>query len=315
MSRTDFAISVQGLTKVFDGKAVVQDCSINVPYGTIYGFLGPNGTGKTTTIRMLCGLLTPDGGEGTCLGFNIRTQAPDIKRQAGYMTQRFGLYEDLTLRENLQFVAQLYEMPNPRQVATDALHRLGLEHRQNQLAGQLSGGWKQRLALAACILHQPRLLLLDEPTAGVDPKARREFWDEIHAFATQGITVLVSTHYMDEAERCHLVGYLLDGKLLISGTVPDIIAQSHLSTWRVSADNMVDVTRVLRQAPGVEMATSFGMQLHVAGVDAVLLQQAIDDVVVRYNAKAEKTHPTLEDIFIHTMSQAQTDRDVEVARP
>ena len=217
------AISVHGLTKIFNGKAVVKDCSIDVPYGTIYGFLGPNGTGKTTTIRMLCGLLTPDAGEGTCLGYNIRTQSALIKRQAGYMPQKFGLYDDLTIRENLEFVARLYEMPNPVQVATDALKRLGLEYRQNQLAGQLSGGWKQRLSLAACILHKPRLLLLDEPTAGVDPKARREFWDEIHDFASQGITVLVSTHYMDEAERCHQIGYLLDGRLLVHGPVQEII--------------------------------------------------------------------------------------------
>ena len=197
-THADLAISVHNLTKSFNGRTVVHECSIDVPYGAIYGFLGPNGTGKTTTIRMMCGLLTPDSGEGTCLGYNIRTEAPLIKRQTGYMPQRFGLYEDLTIRENLEFVARLYEMPDAHEVATGALHRLGLEHRQNQLAGQLSGGWKQRLSLAASILHEPRLLLLDEPTAGVDPKARREFWDEIHAFAMQGITVLVSTHYMDE---------------------------------------------------------------------------------------------------------------------
>ena len=214
-AKGDLAISVHGLTKSLKGREVVHDCSIDVPYGAIYGFLGPNGTGKTTTIRMLCGLLTVDSGEGYCLGYNIRTQAALIKRQTGYMPQKFGLYEDLTIRENLEFVARLYEMPSPHTVATDALHRLGLENRQNQLAAELSGGWKQRLALAACILHTPKLLLLDEPTAGVDPKARREFWDEIHDFAAQGVTVLVRTHYMDEAERCHLIGYLLNGRLLV----------------------------------------------------------------------------------------------------
>ncbi|HUY67782.1 MAG TPA: ABC transporter ATP-binding protein, partial [Alphaproteobacteria bacterium] len=234
---SNYAISVHGLCKSFGSREVVHDFSIDVPYGAIYGFLGPNGTGKTTTIRMLCGLLTVDGGEGKCLGYDIRTEAALIKRQTGYMPQKFGLYDDLTIRENLEFVARLYEMPDARGVAADALHQLGLEHRRNQLSGQLSGGWKQRLALAACILHKPKLLLLDEPTAGVDPKARREFWDEIHAFAAQGVTVLVSTHYMDEAERCTQIGYLLNGRLLVRGRVEDVIAHSNLVTWRVSTDD------------------------------------------------------------------------------
>jgi ABC-2 type transport system ATP-binding protein len=291
----------------------VRDFSIDVPYGAIYGFLGPNGTGKTTTIRMLCGLLTPDAGEGTCLGFNIRTQSALIKRQSGYMPQRFGLYDDLTIRENLEFVARLYEMPNPRQVTTDALHRLGLEHRQNQLAGQLSGGWKQRLSLAACILHAPRLLLLDEPTAGVDPKARREFWDEIHAFAAQGVTVLVSTHYMDEAERCHQIGYMLNGRLLVYGRVEDVIANAHLATWQLSTSQPGEVLRALKGQPGVEMVTSFGRQLRVAGGDAIALQAAIDELKTRYAVEAKSMPPTLEDIFVHTMSQAQGSDKEDVA--
>ena len=285
---------------------MVRDCSIDVPYGNIYGFLGPNGTGKTTTIRMLCGLLTPDAGEGTCLGYNIRTQAALIKLQSGYMPQKFGLYEDLTIRENLEFVARLYDMPDARGATSDALHRLGLSDRQNQLAAQLSGGWKQRLALAACTLHKPRLLLLDEPTAGVDPKARREFWDEIHAFAADGITVLVSTHYMDEAERCHQIGYLLDGKLLVHGSVPDIIAGSHLSTWRLDSTTPHEVMLALRNEPGVEMVTSFGTMLHVAGSDHAKLQTTLDGLKARFTVNVEATHPTLEDIFIHTMSQSRT---------
>lgn len=301
-----FAISVQNLCKSFNGKPVVRNCSLDVPYGTIYGFLGPNGTGKTTTIRMLCGLLTPDSGEGACLGLNIRTQAALIKRQAGYMPQRFGLYEDLTIRENLEFVARLYEMPNPTQTAADALARLGLEHRKNQLAGELSGGWKQRLALAACILHHPRLLLLDEPTAGVDPKARREFWDEIHAFAAQGITVLVSTHYMDEAERCHRIGYLLDGALLVHGSVQEVIAQSHLSTWRLTSEDSATVMQALQQQPEIEMATSFGTLLHVAGIDANGVKAAIDRIASKHPLSAVSVPPTLEDIFIHTMTRARS---------
>ncbi|MDR3448942.1 MAG: ABC transporter ATP-binding protein [Alphaproteobacteria bacterium] len=298
------AISVHGLTKKFAGREVVHDCSIDVPYGTIYGFLGPNGTGKTTTIRMLCGLLTPDGGEGTCLGYNIRTQSALIKRQTGYMPQKFGLYEDLTIRENLEFVARLYEMPAPAKTAQDALHRLGLEQRQNQLAGELSGGWKQRLSLASCILHAPRLLLLDEATAGVDPKARREFWDEIHAFAAQGVTILASTHYMDEAERCHMIGYLLNGRLLVHGRAADIIAQSGLVTWRIATDDPVGLKKRLEGRPGVEMVSSFGAELHVAGTDASALSATVTEITAQQGAKAEPMTPTLEDIFIHTMTKA-----------
>ena len=306
---SSLAISVHGLTKIFDGKEVVRGCSIDVPYGQIYGFLGPNGTGKTTTIRMLCGLLTPDAGEGTCLGFDIRTQAAAIKKLAGYMPQKFGLYDDLTIRENLEFVARLYDMPDPRQTATEALHRLGLSDRQNQLAGHLSGGWKQRLSLAACVLHKPRLLLLDEPTAGVDPKARREFWDEIHDFAAEGVTVLVSTHYMDEAERCHQIGYLLDGRLLVHGSVPDIIAGSHLATWHLTVPNTHEAMQQLKTQAGVEMVTSFGTSLHIAGDDAETLGKTIDAFCAQNNVKAEKAPPTLEDIFIHTMIHAEKDGD------
>ncbi len=300
----ELAISVHGLTKKFGARTVVQDCAIDVPYGAIYGFLGPNGSGKTTTIRMLCGLLTPDGGEGTCLGFDIRKQSAAIKRQAGYMPQKFGLYEDLTIRENLEFIARLYEMPDPPNVANDAVHRLGLEGRARQLAGELSGGWKQRLSLAACILHAPRLLLLDEPTAGVDPKARREFWDEIHALAAGGITVLVSTHYMDEAERCHLIGYLSSGRLLVHGPVQDVVAKSGLFTWRLTARDPVHLKKILLTSPGVETVTSFGNQIHIAGTDRQALDATVNDLIAKQEAGAERMPPTLEDVFIHTMTRA-----------
>ena len=299
-----YAISVQNLTKSFGKHEVVHGCSIDVPYGQIYGFLGPNGTGKTTTIRMLCGLLTPDAGEGTCLGYDIRTQSAQIKRQAGYMPQKFGLYEDLTIRENLEFVARLYEMDDAKQVATNALHRLGLTERQNQLAGHLSGGWKQRLSLAACILHKPRLLLLDEPTAGVDPLARREFWDEIHAFAADGITVLVSTHYMDEAERCHQIGYLLDGRLLVHGAVNEVIVNSKLTSWHLTTNKAAKVRAALEGQAGVDMVTSFGTRLHVVGSNANALKSIVNKVRKEFGVKAELAPPTLEDVFIHTMIKA-----------
>ena len=215
----EIVIEVEGLTKSFNGRTVVKGLTMQVRKGLIYGFLGPNGCGKTTTIRMLCGLLTPDSGRGTCLGYDILTQSAAIKRHVGYMTQRFSLYADLSIRENLEFVARVYGLAKPRAAARAAIERLGLGNRADQLAGELSGGWKQRLALGACILPSPQLLLLDEPTAGVDPKARRDFWDEIHALAHEGLTVLVSTHYMDEAERCHEIAYIAYGELLAQGTV------------------------------------------------------------------------------------------------
>src|SRR5579859_6013180 len=248
------AIDVKRLSKSFGGREVVHELSMQVKRGTIYGFLGPNGSGKTTTIRMLCGLLTPDAGEGTCLGFDIRRDTAKIKAEVGYMPQRFGLYEDLTIRENLEFIARLYAMPNPQESAREAIARLGLQKRAQQLAGQLSGGWKQRLSLAACVLHKPKLLLLDEPTAGVDPKARREFWDEIHGLASGGITVLVSTHYMDEAERCHLIGYISQGRLLAHGTVDEVVRSAGISAWRITGPAVGALKERIKKLPGVETA-------------------------------------------------------------
>src|SRR6202171_32380 len=238
VSASDIAIDVKGLSKSFSGREVVHDLSMQVKRGTIYGFLGPNGSGKTTTIRMLCGLLTPDAGEGTCLGYDIRRDADKIKRQVGYMTQRFSLYQDLSVRENLEFVARLYGLRNARGAARDMIKRIGLTGREEQLAGELSGGWKQRLALGACTLPNPQLLLLDEPTAGVAPKARSDFWNEIHALAAQGLTVLVSTHYMDEAERCHEIAYIAYGEILVRGTVEEVIEHSKLTTYTVSGENL-----------------------------------------------------------------------------
>ena len=246
---------------------MVRNLSLRVKRGTIYGFLGPNGSGKTTTIRMLCGLLTPDQGRGTCLGFDIITQSAQIKHYVGYMTQRFSLYQDLSVRENLEFVARLYGLRNPVAAARAMIERIGLGGREEQLAGELSGGWKQRLALGACTLPSPQLLLLDEPTAGVDPKARREFWNEIHALAAEGLTVLVSTHYMDEAERCHEIAYIAYGHLLVHGTVPEVIAQSHLATYVVSGEGLGELSTKLEKTRGIDMVAPFGASLHVSGRD------------------------------------------------
>ncbi|NMJ42055.1 ABC transporter ATP-binding protein [Roseomonas sp. JC162] len=300
------AISVRGLTKRFGDKTVVDGFDLDVARGQIHGFLGPNGSGKTTTIRMLCGLLVPDGGSGTCLGRDILTEAWEIKRRVGYMTQRFSLYEDLTIRENLDFVARLYDLDRRRETVDRALDRLRLAKRSGQLAGTLSGGWKQRLALAACVLHEPELLLLDEPTAGVDPKARREFWDEIHTLAEGGMTVLVSTHYMDEAERCHRIAYLAYGRLLAVGTVAEVIAHSGLSTWHVSGPErrIGTLARDLAARPGVEMVAPFGATLHVSGSQAAALAEAIAPFRAEPDLAWSAAKPSLEDAFIHLMAEA-----------
>jgi ABC-2 type transport system ATP-binding protein len=299
---TPLAIDVHGLNKSFGSKHVVKDFALEVQHGEIYGFLGPNGSGKTTSIRMICGLLRPDSGHGTCLGYDIRNSAA-IKREVGYMTQRFSLWEDLTIRENLDFVARMYGMTERRSAVANALRELNLEARQDQLAGTLSGGWKQRLALAACMLHRPRLLLLDEPTAGVDPQARRDFWEEIHALAANGISVLVSTHYMDEAERCHRLAYIAYGKLLITGTPDEVLHAVSLSTWEVSGPraNLAALAALLHGKPGVAHVTAFGNTLHVTGEDEAALEQAIrplrDDTTFAW----KKSQAGLEDVFIHLM--------------
>jgi ABC-2 type transport system ATP-binding protein len=302
---SEAAIDVRGLGKSFGGRPAVRDVSLRVERGQIYGFLGPNGSGKTTTIRMLCGLLTPDSGTGTCLGFDIIREATAIKRRVGYMTQRFSFYEDLSVRENLDFVARMYGVRQRRATVDESLARLGLEARQTQLAGTLSGGWKQRLALAACVLHRPELLLLDEPTAGVDPKARREFWDEIHALAAGGMTVLVSTHYMDEAERCHAIAYLAFGRLLTHGTVEEVIERSNLATWSVSGPGVGRARQALEHAAGVTIATPFGNSLHLSGTDRAALDAAVAPFRDDPELKWERVPPGLEDVFILLMNGAE----------
>jgi ABC-2 type transport system ATP-binding protein len=301
----EYVIDVRGLTKRFGERTVVDHFDIKVPKGAIYGFLGPNGSGKTTTIRMLCGLLTPDAGEGTCLGLDVRHDAATIKEQVGYMTQKFSYYEDLSIRENLDFVARMYRLDNRKERVQAALDDLGLADRARQLAGSLSGGWKQRLALAACLLHEPQLLLLDEPTAGVDPKARRDFWDEIRRLSAAGVTVLVSTHYMDEAVQCDFITYIAYGKKLIDGPSAEIPAMVGLETWRVEGPNPTALEARLKTEPGVEQVARFGAVLHVSGTD----KQALNATVERL--KAEGTHrwtlqvAGLEEAFIYLMGGAR----------
>jgi len=300
------AIDVADLNKSFGDKHVVQDLSIQVAEGRICGFLGPNGSGKTTTLRMLCGLLTPDSGRGTCLGFDILSQADQIKRRTGYMTQRFSLYEDLSILENLQFTARVYGLDRRGERIEAALAQLGLSARRDQIAGTLSGGWKQRLALASATLHEPRLLLLDEPTAGVDPKARRTFWDQIHALAGRGLTVLVSTHYMDEAERCHEIAYISYGRLIARGAADEVVAASHLVTFHGEGPDIGKLAQDLAGRPGVESVAPFGASLHASGTDRRALEAAIAPYR-RAPYRWSEVPPTLEDVFIHLMGQGQGD--------
>ena len=294
------AIDVQGLSKRFGALQAVDNVSLQIQQGHITGFLGPNGSGKTTSLRMLCGLLTPDGGNGRVLDYDFPRQAEAIKRQTGYMTQRFSLYEDLTIEENLAFIARVYSLDNVIARVDETLDKLGLTHRRKQLAGNLSGGWKQRLALAAAVMHEPKLLLLDEPTAGVDPQARRDFWDEIHRLADGGMTVMVSTHYMDEAERCHEIAYIFNGKLIARGTGEDVIAQSGLVTFEAEGPRADRLSRELSSRPGVDMAAPFGEALHVSGIDRAALEAAIQPYR-KDPYRWTEVHPTLEDVFIHLM--------------
>ena len=294
----NLAIDVKGLTKRFGSKIAVDHIDIAVPEGQVWGFLGPNGSGKTTTIRMLCGLLRADQGQGTCLGLDFRTQSEAIKRQVGYMTQRFSFWEDLSIRENLEFVARLYGIDDPRARVDETLEQLGLTKRQRQLAGELSGGWKQRMALAACMLHDPKLLLLDEPTAGVDPKARRDFWEEIHRLSERGLTVLVSTHYMDEAERCDRIVYILNGKLVARGSVAEVVEKSGLHTFVLEGRDVRRLSRELQGRPGLDYVGFFGAALHVSGHDREALAQALAPYQDRDGIAVHEAAPSLEDVFI-----------------
>ena len=299
-----FAIDVRGVTKKFGTRTVVNDIAMQVRPGEIYGFLGPNGSGKTTFLRMLCGLLTPDGGEGKCLGLDFRRESAEIKKRVGYMTQKFSFYEDLTIEENLDFIARLYSMTGRKAAVEKSLTRLGMVERRTQLAGTLSGGWKQRLALAACLIHEPQLLLLDEPTAGVDPKARRDFWEEIHKLAAEGLTFLITTHYMDEASRCQRLGYIAYGNLLAHGTVAEVVKAAGLTTWEVPGENLSALADKIRGLPGVEQVVAFGTALHVSGRDTEKLKMSIAPFMTNAH-RWEQIESGLEDVFISLMETAK----------
>lgn len=297
----DLAIDVKGINKFYGDKHVVKDLALQVKHGEIFGFLGPNGSGKTTSIRMLCGLLIPDSGSGTCLGYDVLTQSTEIKRHVGYMTQKFSLWDDLTISENLDFVARMFGIKPRQEAVNQALENLGLTTRRNQLAGTLSGGWKQRLSLASCLLHHPKLLLLDEPTAGVDPKARRDFWEEIHRLSASGITVLVSTHYMDEAERCHRLAYIAYGSLLAAGTADEVIAMQNMTTWAISGNNIQTFADDLRKLPDIGQVATFGTVLHASGEKGSDLKNQLEHFAKTNGLSITPVKPSLEDAFIHLM--------------
>jgi ABC-2 type transport system ATP-binding protein len=304
VTASDLVIDVQGITKRFGDRTVVNNIPMQVRRGEIYGFLGPNGSGKTTFLRMLCGLLTPDAGSGRCLGYDILRDSREIKKNIGYMTQRFSFYEDLTIEENLGFIAQIYGVPKRKAAVEKSLERLGMTARRRQLAGTLSGGWKQRLALAACLIHEPQLLLLDEPTAGVDPKARREFWEEIHQLAAEGLTVLITTHYMDEAERCHRLAYIAYGNLLTRGSVEEVVHNAGLTTWEITGPDLPALAKKIRDLPGVEQIVAFGTTLHVSGRDGDKLKESAS----RWTTGAyrwQQIESGLEDVFISLMETAK----------
>jgi ABC-2 type transport system ATP-binding protein len=304
MDPSNFVIDVQGITKRFDGRTVVNNIPMQVRRGEIYGFLGPNGAGKTTFLRMLCGLLKPDAGSGQCLGFDILSESGEIKKRVGYMTQRFSFYEDLTIEENLDFVAKLYEIPQRKAAVEKNLERLGMVERRRQLAGTLSGGWKQRLALSACLIHEPQLLLLDEPTTGVDPKARRDFWEEIHKLAAGGLTALITTHYMDEAERCHRLAYIAYGNLLASGSVEEVVKTAGLTTWEVTGPDLWELAEKIRGKPGVEQIVAFGATLHVSGRNAEKLRASVSQWMTS-TYSWQQIGSGLEDVFVSLMETAK----------
>jgi len=245
---------------------------------------------------MLCGLMTPDAGSGECLGYDIITESRKIKRLVGYVPQYFSLYQDLTVKENLEFVAQIYEEENYKQKVREMMEELGLDAYGKILAGRLSGGWKQRLSLAAALIHDPKLLLLDEPTAGVDPKARREFWDYISHLTMKGISSLVSTHYMDEAERCNRLAYIVYGHLKAEGTVTDIIQGSGLLTYSATGKGLMSAVQSLHGLPGVEQVVMWGNTLRIAGTNRQLLEQATKQFPA---FQWELVNTSLEEVFIH----------------
>jgi ABC-2 type transport system ATP-binding protein len=301
--KNELIIDVRDLSKSFNNRVVVNSISLTVNKGDVFGFLGPNGSGKTTTIRMLCGLLTADSGSGTCLGYNILTESEKIKKCVGYMTQHYSFYKDLSVEENLYFIARVYGLSDTKNRVQKIMEEHDLMEYRTQLTGNLSGGWKQRVALAACLLHNPDVLLLDEPTSGIDPIARRIFWDKIHSLSEQGVTTLMSTHYMDEAERCTNLAYIAYGNMLVRGTVDDVIASTHLKTWNIFGNVTTETLQLVKKVEGVTQASLFGRKIHACGFDTEIIENGLDKLCNQHDFDYSLIDSTLEDAFISLVSR------------
>ncbi len=309
---SDNAIEVRGLTKMFGDFTAVNDVTFNVPRGQIYGFLGANGSGKTTTIRMLCGLLAPTSGTAVVAGYDINTQSEEIKKNIGYMSQKFSLYNDLTVRENITFFGGVYGLSAPRlrERLSWAVDLAGLTGREDSLTGDLSGGWKQRLALTCAVLHEPRIVFLDEPTSGVDPIARRRFWELIQSLSDAGVTVLVTTHYLDEAEYCNTILLIHAGTLIASGG-PSELKHAYLKNpvLEVECDNVIEALGILQGQAWVMETSVFGTYLHVS-VGGEEEKQRVEGVLAEQGIRVrriERIVPSLEDVFIHLIERRAHD--------
>ena len=300
MSAAEVIVRTEHLSRRFGELVAVRDVSLEVRRGEIFGVLGPNGAGKSTTIRMLCGILDPSGGSGTVVGFDVASQAERIKERIGYMTQRFSLYEDLTVFENLRFYAGLYGVPfaGRQQRIAAVLEATGLVPRRDQIAGTLSGGWKQRVALACATIHEPPLLFLDEPTAGVDPVSRREFWEQIHHLASLGTTVLVTTHYMDEAERCHRLAFIFRGSVLDVGTPEEVVARRGLRVAELSVDDAPAAAGKLRALREVDEVAHYGHTMRLATLGGVDPEELARRVLGGALLSARPARVTVEDAFV-----------------
>ncbi|HLU68173.1 MAG TPA: ABC transporter ATP-binding protein [Kofleriaceae bacterium] len=301
-------IEAEHLSRRFGDVVAVRDVSLSVAPGEIFGVLGPNGAGKSTTIRMLCGILDPSGGRGTVVGHDIAREAERIKEVIGYMTQRFSLYEDLTVMENLRFYAGIYGVPRRQRRARldEVVARAGLEDRRDQLAGTLSGGWKQRVALAGATIHQPPLLFLDEPTAGVDPVSRREFWEQIYRLSADGTTVMLTTHYMDEAERCHRLAFIFAGSVLDTGTPAEVVARRHLRVAEMQIDRAREAAELLRADPRVDEVAHYGHSLRLAtagGADPAEVARGALLPAGLAVSDAREGRVTVEDAFVSMVRQ------------
>jgi ABC-2 type transport system ATP-binding protein len=303
MSTPEVIIETRSLSRRFGSLVAVRDVSLEVRRGEIFGVLGPNGAGKSTTIRMLCGILDPSSGSGLVVGYDIATQAELIKQRIGYMTQRFSLYEDLSVEENLKFYAGIYGVPRDRrrQRLEQVIERSGLGARRAQLAGTLSGGWKQRVALASATIHEPPLLFLDEPTAGVDPVSRREFWEQIHALAAQGTTVLLTTHYMDEAERCHRLSFIFRGQLLDVGTPSEIVERRALRALELQTKEPRRAAELLRLRSEVDEVAHYGHVLRLTTRGGIDPEPFVRGLLAASGIAVESASPSrvnVEDAFV-----------------